>query len=169
MALASVLIGVLLLFFGRDLFWLFVAGAGFILGFNYGPLIFPVKAPFVILMIAMIAGVIGVILALLLRDVAIAVGGFVAGGYAFVEFINSLDVPVGLDPWVLFILGGIIGVVILFLIFEPALIFLSAFLGASTIVQFLILGHPMKLFVFLILIAFGIAFQTRRPRRRRRI
>ena len=69
----GVLIGVVILFFGRKLFWLCVAAVGFAVGVKIAPLLVNESASLLALLIALIFGVLGALLALFLQKVAIAV------------------------------------------------------------------------------------------------
>lgn len=51
--------GILLLFLGRKLFWLFVALVGFLVGLTYIPQILPGQTETVILTVSLIAGLLG--------------------------------------------------------------------------------------------------------------
>ena len=78
--IVGVIIGVVILFFGRKLFWLCVAAVGFAVGVKIAPLLVNESASLLALLIALIFGVLGALLALFLQKVAIAVLGFLAGG-----------------------------------------------------------------------------------------
>src|SRR3954467_3841365 len=76
----SAVIGVVILFFGRRLFWLCVAAIGFAAGVELAPHLMHEPTPLLQLSIALVLGFIGALLATFLQKVAIAVAGFVAGG-----------------------------------------------------------------------------------------
>ena len=78
--IVGVLIGVVILFFGRKLFWLCVAAVGFAVGVEIAPLLVNEASSLLALVIALVFGVLGALLALFLQKVAIAVLGFLAGG-----------------------------------------------------------------------------------------
>jgi hypothetical protein len=106
------------------------------------------------------------LLAVALQYVAAAIAGFLAGGYALFSLLNILEINIGQEwlSWVVFILGGIIGALLVLLLFDWALIILSAGLGATTLVQllgqFTDLSSLLRLLAFLILLVVGIAFQA---------
>lgn len=160
MVVISVIIGLALLFLGRKLFWFFVGAAGFIIGFTYGPQIFQVESRVVILVIALLAGILGALIAIFLKGVAIAIGGFIAGGYIAVEVLRFLDIAVGPEPWLIYLAGGILGAVLLLLIFNWALIVLSSLLGASVIIENVTLRPSWEVLLFLVLAVIGIIVQT---------
>src|SRR5437762_4747866 len=74
------LIGAVILFFGRKLFWLCVAAVGFAAGVELAPHIAQQPSPLLALTLALVLGFVGALLALFLQKIAIGVVGFVAGG-----------------------------------------------------------------------------------------
>jgi hypothetical protein len=89
-AFLTLALGILLLLFGRRVFWLFVATAGFIAGLTFAMQFMSGQPELVILLIAIIAGIIGVFLGVLLEGVAILIAGFLAGGYLATPFYRIL-------------------------------------------------------------------------------
>src|SRR5438132_12657733 len=79
-AIVGALIGAVILFFGRKLFWLCVAAVGFAAGVEIAPHLVHEPSPLLALAVALVLGLIGALLALFLQKVAIAVLGFLAGG-----------------------------------------------------------------------------------------
>jgi hypothetical protein len=94
---------------------------------------------------------------------AIGVAGFVAGGY----ILNSMMQILGLDWtfWLTFLIGGVIGAILVTMLFDPALIVLSSLLGASLLVNLLSLDRWLMFAVFLILSGVGILVQIASRRR----
>src|SRR5438045_9537304 len=84
-AIVGILIGVVVLFFGRKLFWLCVAAVGFAVGVEIAPHIIQEPSSILGLIVALALGLLGALLALFLRQVAIAVRGLLAGGYLAVS------------------------------------------------------------------------------------
>ncbi len=76
----SALIGVVILLFGRRLFWLCVAAVGFAAGVEFAPHFVHEPSTLVLLTVAIVLGFIGALLALFLQKIAIAIAGFLAGG-----------------------------------------------------------------------------------------
>src|SRR5437762_7058180 len=79
-AIVGILIGVVILFFGRKLFWLCVAAVGFAVGVEIAPQLVNEPSSLLALVIALVFGLLGALLALFLQKVAIAILGFLAGG-----------------------------------------------------------------------------------------
>src|SRR5256884_4228949 len=78
-AIVGILIGVVILFFGRKLFWLCVAAIGFAAGGGLAPPLGPDPSALLLLTISLLLGIIGALLPLFLPKIAIAVLGVLAG------------------------------------------------------------------------------------------
>jgi hypothetical protein len=169
--LLFVLVGLLLLLLGRKLFWLFVAVAGFVIGAKATPYILPHQSELFTLLVAILLGLTGAFLAIFLQKVAIAIGGFAVGGYlAGVLCAPLIDSGrAGMESpgfWLCFVIGGILGAVLMMVFFNWALIILSSLQGAHLIIHGLPMQrHPFPI-LFLILAIIGIAVQASTYRRR---
>jgi hypothetical protein len=62
--------------------------------------------------------------------------------------------------WLPYLIGGLVGVMLMFFIFDWALIFISALAGASMIIQALSLNPGMDFGLYLALVIFGLVIQT---------
>ena len=156
----SVILGIFLLFFGRRLFWLFVGVAGFIAGLTFAPQFISGQSELTILLIALIAGVIGAFLAIMLEGLAILIAGFLAGGYLMTTLLVSIHISVSAEPSVIYIIGGIIGLLLVAVFFDWAIIILSALMGAEILMPHLHVSGSNYWLVFLGLVAIGIAVQA---------
>ena len=173
MAIVNLLLGIVLLLLGRRLFWLFVGVAGFLVGMEIAQR-FVAGPQGMKLLIAIAAGILGAMIAIFLQKAAIAIAGFVIGGYITVEllrasalFPKSLAGMQGAAFSVPYIIGGIIGAVLLFVLFDWGLIVLSSLSGASLIVHSIIFqSHALPL-LFAVLVVIGILVQARTMRRSR--
>src|SRR4249919_3788638 len=87
--IVSAIIGVVILFFGRKLFWLCVAAIGFAAGIELAPMIMHEPTPLLALTVALVLGFIGALLALFVQKVAIAAAGFLAGGKLAVALVAA--------------------------------------------------------------------------------
>lgn len=134
--LGALIVGTLLLFFGRRLFWLFVGASGFSAGLEIAARVFHGQTAATLLIAAIVIGFIGMLLAFFLQKLAISLGGFAAGAYlAFSLAQMFLGRESGPVVWIAILLGGVIGLVLMHLIFNGALIVLSSILGASLLVH----------------------------------
>jgi len=62
--------------------------------------------------------------------------GFYTGGYLVVSLFNTLNMaPPPALPWAPFVIGGLLGAILLYLFFDWTLIVLSSFAGAAFISQ----------------------------------
>ena len=156
-----ILAGISLLLFGRKLFWLFVGLIGFVSGIHIATRFFPGQPEWMVLAIALMAGVLGVLLALFLQWLAIGVAGFLAGGYIVVRLLHVTGPATGGMYWVLFLIGGIIGLILMIVLFHWALIIFSSLVGASLITESIPLAHSGALILFFLLAIAGIVVQSR--------
>jgi hypothetical protein len=85
----NVIIGILLLFIGRRLFWLFVACVGFASGYHYAQQIWGIHSPILVLILTIAAGAVGAIIAIFFQKAAIVVAGFAAGGYVVLSLFDQ--------------------------------------------------------------------------------
>ena len=158
----AVLVGALLLLFGRKLFWLFVGGVGFVVGFQIATDAIQNQPEWVILLVALGAGLLGIILSIFLQRVVVGIAGFFAGGY----FLSNLIMTVfhanqQVVQWIAFVIGGILGAVLTVWLLDPALIILSSLAGATAVSQNVPLEPGAKGILFLVLLALGIVVQSR--------
>ena len=161
----GVLIGVVILFFGRKLFWLCVAAVGFAVGVKIAPLLVNESASLLALLIALIFGVLGALLALFLQKVAIAVLGFLAGGKLATAIAAAFFVQYAQYSTIIFVIGGIIGAILLLALFGWALIVVSSFIGAYLIQSAIVLPPTGSTLVFIGLAIVGIFMQAASYRR----
>lgn len=161
----SILIGAIVLLFGRRLFWLCVAAVGFAAGFEIAPHFVHEPTAMLTLTLGLVFGFIGALLALFLQKVAIAIAGFLAGG----KFATAIAAAffVGSTGYfgVIFLAGGIVGALLLLLLFDSALIVISSIVGAYLIGHTIVLPPAGSTILFIGLAAIGIAVQAAMFRR----
>jgi hypothetical protein len=148
-----------LLLVGRTLFWLFVAGAGFAAGGQLASLL-GVESQLIMLAIAVVAGLLGALLAIFLQQLAILVAGFFSGGYFLLTMLGIFGVSMGRYDWLPFVIGGIMGALLIALLFDWALIILSSLAGSSLVVQNIQLEPTMELLVLIGLFVVGMIIQA---------
>jgi uncharacterized protein DUF4203 len=164
-AIVGVLIGVVILFFGRKLFWLCVAAVGFAVGVEIAPLLVNEPSSLLALLIALVFGVFGALLALFLQKVAIAVLGFLAGGKLASAIAAAFFVHYAQYSTIIFVVSGIIGAILLLALFDWALIVVSSFIGAYLIQSAIVLPPTGSTLVFIGLAIVGIFVQAASFRR----
>src|SRR6266513_2694673 len=161
----SVLIGVVVLFFGRKLFWLCVAAIGFAAGVELAPRLVQEPSPLLALTVALFLGIIVALLALFLQKIAIAVLGFLAGGKLAGAIAAAFLIHYGEHSTIVFLVGGIVGAILLLALFDWALIVVSSLIGAHLIQSAVVLPPTGSTIVFLGLAVVGIVVQAASLRR----
>jgi len=157
----NILIGLILLFAGRGLFWLFVACVGFASGFHYAQQIGAIHSPILVLILAIAVGAVGAFIAILFQKAAIVIAGFAAGGYIVLILFDQFAGLSSQMVWLPYIIGGVVGAIVLFLVFDWALIFLSTLTGATLIVQMAAFNPWIEIALFIALVIAGVAFQAK--------
>ena len=150
----NAILGAALLLAGRKLFWLFVAAAGFITGFQLASRYFQGAEVWSII-VGLVIGAIFAILAIFLQTIAIGIAGFLAGGYILQTIATSLGLNIA--PWLIYLIGGIIGVLLVSFLFDWAIITLSSLAGASLVVE--AFQFQRAGLIFLILVLAGVIIQ----------
>jgi hypothetical protein len=125
--------------FGRKLFWLFVAVGGFLVGWFFAPAIWDAARndampDWARLVIGLVAAVILGFLAFKFTRIMVSLAGFFIFGAATVLAIDYFggDVTQGTrNFWIAFGVGGLVGAVIMAILFDWALIVLTALIGAG--------------------------------------
>ena len=156
----NIIIGAVLLLIGRNFFWLFVGCIGFAVGLQYAPLLWDVKSPAVLIVLSAITGIIGAVLAVVFQKIAVGLAGFAGGAYITINLLKFTGLEWDNLFWVPYILGGIVGAIILFMVFDWALIFVSSFAGAMLIVQTLDLNPHTNVWLLCVFFVLGVVFQT---------
>jgi len=163
--IVGALIGAAVLLFGRRLFWLCVAAVGFAAGVEIAPHLVHEPSPVLALTVALVLGVIGALLALFLQKIAIAVLGFLAGGKLAGAIGAAFFVQYAQHSTVIFVAGGIIGAILLLVLFDWALIVVSSLIGAHLIQSAIVLPPSGSTILLIGLTIIGILIQGASLRR----
>lgn len=166
--IVSLLVGALALLFGRRLFWLFVAAVGFWIGFRFTPQILNHPPEWLTLTVSIGLGILGAVLALIVQKIAIAIAGFLVGGQIATSLFATFVVTRAPSTTITFVIGGIIGALLLLMLFDWALIVFSAIAGADLITSSLQVPAKGAAVIFIALAIFGIFVQAAMFSRRRR-
>src|SRR6185312_10465083 len=161
----SILIGAVILLFGRKLFWLCVAAVGFAAGVEIAPHLVQHPSPFLALTIALVLGLLGALLALFLQKIAIAVLGFLAGGKLAGAIAGAFFVHYAQYSTFIFLAGGVVGAILLLVLFDWALIVVSSLIGAHLIQSAIVLPPSGSTILFMGLAIIGILVQATSLRR----
>jgi hypothetical protein len=163
----SALLGVIILFFGRKLFWLCVAAVGFAAGLEVAPHLLPHSSILFTLILALVLGIAGALLAIFLQKIAIGVVGFLTGGKLATAIVAAFIVQHASYFAITFLIGGIVGAVLLLSLFDWALIILSSVVGAHLVQGAIALPPSGSTILFVLLAAAGIIVQGAIMRDRR--
>jgi hypothetical protein len=155
----GVIVGVAILFFGRKLFWLFVAALGFAVGIEIATYFMRDPPLWMMLVISLGLGVLGALLAIMLQKLAIAVAGFVAGGRLASALLAAFFMDYSHYRGITFVIGGIIGALLLLALFDWALILLSSVEGAHLIGNGIVLPQSGAVILFCALVVIGVVVQ----------
>jgi hypothetical protein len=108
----------------------------------------------------LVIGVIFALLAIFLQALVIGIAGFLIGGYILTVLASMIGMDAaGAMTWVIYILGGIIGLILVSILFDWALITLSSLAGASLVVQAFFPQGAAGGLIFLILFILGVVVQ----------
>jgi len=154
-----IVLGLIMLIFGRKLFWLFVSIVGFLVGMEFIDLLLVDQSIWVKLLGGLGAGLLGALLAIFVQRVAFVLAGFFAGAY----FALLLAHPLGIAgaSLILAVAGGVVGAIVAALLMDWAIIALSCLAGAAAIVSRLGLRDVNMAIVFLVLVIIGILVQAK--------
>lgn len=170
MMVSDIVLGCCLLFAGRKLFWLSVCVLGFITGMNYSPMFMPNADPLLVLVIAVFLGILGAVLATAFEWIAILFIGFLGGGYFMTNVVALFTPDPQLIGW-LSVAGGVLGVLVMALTFDVALVIISSLVGAILITKQFGMSDLVWGISFLFLFVIGLLIQSlsledRRPKRK---
>ena len=156
----NLLVGAVLLTAGRQFFWLFIGCIGFAAGLQYAPGLWDITSPLLLILLSIVTGIVGALIAVVFQKIAIGLAGFAGGGFMAVNLLRYLNLESDTLVWLSYIVGGIIGAILLFMVFEWALIIVSAFAGAMVVIQTVDLNPRITPWLLFALFVFGILIQT---------
>jgi hypothetical protein len=169
----AIILGLISLFFGRQLFYLFIALVGFVAGLELSRLLllsapagqnqlFQAHAGWVQLLVGVVVGVLVALLAVLIQRPVAAVTAFFIFFLAGRQLFSTAQPTAALVGSVLL---GIVGLVLVWIFFDWGLIASSALVGAATVMlavrTLTVLPAPVALLLFLALAIVGALFQAR--------
>ena len=152
------LVGGLLLLFGRKLYWCVLAVAGFSIGVWVGREFFPPEPIWLLIGLAIFLGVVAAVLGIFLQRLALRAAGIITGGFLGYILADAFFIK----PWPLagLALGCLSGFWLVLWLFDWALIVLSSLSGAALIVSRLPLELAPLFVAGLILALLGLAVQS---------
>ncbi len=160
-----ILAGIVLLAAGRRLFWLLVGVLGLIWGVRAATHFFPGQPEWMVFAMALAAGILGALLALFFQWLAIGLAGFSVGAYIVLRLLHVSGWKAGGIEWVLLLIGGVLGALLMILVFDWALIILSSLAGAGLITESLYAEQGSGTLLFVGLFIVGVLLQFRLMKR----
>ncbi len=158
------LAGGLLLVAGKKLYWFVVGLSGAAAGLFISEVFFHPEGMLERVVIAVAIGAGFAILALILQKIMVGIAGFIAGGYLGITLFDTLQVQFIDWKWAVFLIGGLVGILLVKVLFDMALVIISSFAGASLILRAINIEGPKGLIVLLVLVLVGIVIQSAQNR-----
>ena len=163
-SLIPLLVGGALLFLGGRYYWLVAGGVGFLFGTSIGSAPDGGVVTGSAIAMGILFGFIAALAAVLVTKFALGATGFIIGGIFMVRFLEAIGWSLG-SALAAFLIGGILGLILVLISQDWALIFLSVITGAGIIVNSLGLDPASAGFVYIVLVISGFAVQLFLKRR----
>lgn len=157
----QIIAGLSMLLLGRKLFWFYVGAVGFISATTWAVNNMRSQPDWMTVAIGLAAGVIGALLAVFVRTVGIGVAGFLSGGFLFSTLMLALGFSDTRIGGIFYLIGGILGVILFYGLFDWALVLLSSASGAFILARHIPIPHRFYWLVLIILAVVGIGVQAR--------
>lgn len=137
-------IGGILLFLGHELNFLFAGAMASLLSLRLTPLLPPQWPSWADYVFILGIGIIAAVAVLINERVGYFISGFLAGGYLLLEYYapNSLTVL-----WLPYLIGGVIGALVLGIFTDWALILVTAFIGAAYLMNLFVLEPMLEILI----------------------
>lgn len=164
-----IVLGIILLMLGRKLFWLFAGGVAFIFGLKYASLFLgSYYSSHSGLIFALVLAIVGIVLAFIMQKIGLTIAGCVAGGYVALNIVKELGIKTGWMPWILFLIGAVLGVIFVSVLFNWSLIILSSLIGTFLIIETTSFSLPVTKVLFILLLIIGILTQASQSNKKRK-
>ena len=161
-------IGVLLILFGRRLYWFFTGLVGFVFGFTLAHQLIQIGPEWLAPVLALLVGALAAFLAVGFQKIAVGIAGLIAGAYTMFWFAGNQGWESEVWTWTAIAGAGIAGALLTRALFELAVIVLSSLLGAALVLQATGSDFDYSLAVFLAIAVVGVIYQLVGSRGRRR-
>lgn len=163
-SLIPLIVGGVLLLFGGRYYWLVAGGVGFLFGTSIGSAPDGGVVTGSAIAMGLLFGFIAAVASVLVTKFALGMTGFLVGGIFMVRFLEAIGWNLG-SSLAAFLVGGLLGFVLVLISQDWALILLSVITGAGIIVNQLVLDPASVQFVYIALVLFGFGFQIFLKRR----
>ncbi len=152
-------IGMILVILGRRVYLISIGILGFLGGLYLFTILLGRTHDWRSLLLALLFGTVGSLLAFALHKAAWIFGGFCGGGVLLLYFNDATGIsPVG-SPIMLFLTGGAAGAILFLLLLDWALIVVTTLTGSVLIAYQSGLGGPPGLALFAALVILGLLVQ----------
>ena len=122
----QIVAGLLILFLGRRLFWLFVGVVGFFFGVQFAVKVLGDLSDWMVLLIALLVGIVSAALTMALQRLAVILAGGIAGGLLAMRIAPAAGMYTEDGILVAFVAGAFLMAVVFYVLFDPALITISS-------------------------------------------
>jgi hypothetical protein len=156
----SIIVGIAVLVMGRQIFWVFIAGLGFVLGLLFSSQLYDAQFGWQTLLISAGIAIIGALLAYTVQRLAAGVAGFATGWYLSLVVFGYFNVNLGQIESVIPYIIGIISGILLFLYFDWGVIIASSLAGAAIIISATSMSRNIELVLLGMLAVIGFVIQT---------
>ena len=159
--LILLVLGIVILIFGKRLFMLVVAAAAFYITAMAAQKYFGEASKTTILSLAAIVGLAAGVFTKMFKSVAIGIAGYTIAGYILSENAAEWGITVSSEnERFLFVIGGLIGSLLVSFLLDIGLMFLSCVLGAQLILHYFQLDAETEKWLFVLLVLVGLVIQA---------
>lgn len=150
-----------LLLLGRKLYWLFVGAVGFIAVTELVLTNFAIQQEWIVVLVGLAAGILGAVLAIFIRMAGIGLAGILGGMYVISVISGWASLQNPTLNWIILALGGAAGLLLVFLLFDWALIIISSLTGAVLLSNLAPIPGQYAWLVTGVLLVVGVIVQSR--------
>jgi len=161
-----IIIGIMLLVVGRRFYWFFISAIGFLVGVTIAHYFINEESIIIELLIVILAGALSAIMAKFMQKIAILSAGSIAGGFMVSGLVSMLHLQSSIPSWLPFLIGAILGFILIYSVFEWAIILLTSSIGALLITQNIPIPDHLVFIAFIALLLIGILLQYPYKKRR---
>jgi len=155
--LVRLLLGLIILLAGRNVFWLFIGAIGFLVGVDLANIWLVDQAGWLIIGVGIAAGLVGAILAVVLERVAFALAGSYAAVFLTIAIAENLGSQ-GVSPTIV-VVAGVVGAMLGALLTDWAIIILSALAGAAAVSSIFVMTPTVQYASIVALATLGVIVQ----------
>jgi hypothetical protein len=161
-SLIQAVFGLAMLTFGRRLYWLFVGGIGFAIGFSLASRFLVDSSIWTLLIIGLVVGMLAGLAAVLMNRLVMGIAGFLVGGFLAIKLLELISLASPPPTWLVFLVGGACCALLVAILVDWALILLTSLLGAGLLVQLLKTSDRLSLVLIVVLVGIGCFIQGRK-------